>query len=186
MFEQSYPLLSYGVVRIGHNAMDYNEGRDKFIETWGRLAGSWGVPKTMAQIHALLLITTQPMCADEVISQLDISRGNANMNLRELVEWGLVVKESKDSGRKEYFVAEKNIWEVFRMIAVQRKKRELEPVVRALDELTQVDANCPDSEAFIKMVRDLKYISSAADALIDRIIQKESVWLLNGLSKLTR
>lgn len=158
----------------------------KFIDTWGKLAGSWGVPKTMAQIHALLLISTQPMCADEVIAQLNISRGNANMNLRELMDWGLVVKECRDGGRKEYFVAEKNIWEVFRMVAAQRKKRELEPVVRALDELAEVAAQCPDSEAFLKMVRDLKYISSAADALIDKIIQKESVWLLNGLSKLTR
>lgn len=166
--------------------MDYKQGRDKFIETWGKLAGSWGVTKTMAQIHALLLVATRPLCADEIIEELDISRGNANMNLRELVEWGLVTKEVREGGRKEFFVAEKDIWEVFRMITAQRKKRELEPVVRALDELAGVSAGCPDSEAFRKMVQDLKFISCQADAMLDKIIRKEASWIINGLSRLSR
>jgi len=166
--------------------MEYKEGRDKFIDTWGKLAGSWGVTRTMAQIHALLLIATRPLCADEIMEELEISRGNANMNLRELVEWGLVSKEVPEGGRKEFFVAEKDIWEVFRMIAAQRKKRELEPVVRALDELAAVSTGCPDSEAFRKMVQDLKFISCQADAMLDKIIRKEASWLINGLSRLAR
>jgi len=166
--------------------MDYKEGREKFIDTWGKLAGSWGVTRTMAQIHALLLIATRPLCADEIMEELDISRGNANMNLRELAEWGLVTKQIRDGGRKEYFEAEKDIWEVFRMIAAQRKKRELEPVVRALDELAGVRVGCPESEAFRKMVQDLKFISCQADAMLDKILRKEAAWLLNGLSRLSR
>lgn len=166
--------------------MDFTEGKEKFIQTWGQLAGSWGITRTMAQIHALLLIATRPMCADEVMQELDISRGNAHINLRELVEWGLVSKVVQDGERKEFFVAEKDIWEVFRMIAAQRKKRELEPVVRALDSLAAVPAACPESQAFRKLIQDLKFISSHTDALLDKIIQKEGAWLLQGLSRLSR
>lgn len=166
--------------------MNLEEGKLKFIETWGGLAGSWGVTKTMAQIHALLLISTKPLCADEVITELDISRGNANMNLRELIEWELVTKISREGDRKEYFEAEKDIWEVFRKIAVQRKKRELEPVVIALDELANVKAGCQESDAFCKMVKDLKLISCRADKVLEQITKKESSWLVNGLVRLTK
>lgn len=165
--------------------MNLEEGKLKFIETWGGLAGSWGVTKTMAQIHALLLISTKPLCADQVISELGISRGNANMNLRELIDWELIVKTSREGDRKEYFEAEKDIWEVFRKIAVQRKKRELEPVVIALDELASVEAGCQESDAFCKMVKDLKLISCRADKILEQITKKESSWLVNGLVRLT-
>ncbi len=166
--------------------MNLEEGKLKFIETWGSLAGSWGVTKTMAQIHALLLISTKPLCADQVIEELGISRGNANMNIRELIEWGLVSKVGRENDRKEYFEAEKDIWEVFRMIAVQRKKRELQPVVIALDELAKVEAGCNESEAFCKMVKDLKLISCRADAVLEQITKKESAWLLNGIVRMTK
>ncbi len=166
--------------------MELREGRKKFIETWGHLASSWGVPRTMAQIHALLLTATRPMCADEVMEELGISRGNANMNLRELVDWGLIAKENPETGRKEFFTADKDTWSIFRKIAQQRKKRELEPVVRGLDELTEVVGECPESEAFVRMVRDLKVISSRADALLEKLTSKEAAWLLNGISGLGR
>lgn len=166
--------------------MKLEEGKLKFIETWGKLAGSWGVTKSMAQMHALLLIATKPLCADQIIEELDISRGNANMNIRELIEWGLVSKVVKPGERKEYYEAEKDIWEVFRMIAVQRKKRELEPVVIALDELSQVESGCTESAAFCKMVKDLKMISCRADAVLEQITKKESSWLLNGIARLAK
>ena len=166
--------------------MELQEGREKFIQTWGTLAGSWGVSRSMAQIHALLLISKDGLCADQVMEELGISRGSANMNLRELVEWGLLTKESRPGERKEYFVAVKDIWEVFRKIAAQRKKRELEPVIRALDELAAVPSECPDSVEFSKMVKDLRYISCRADAMLDQIIKKESSWLLSGIARLAK
>ena len=71
-------------------AMTIQEGRDKFIQSWGALGTSWGINRTMAQIHALLLISPEPLCAEEIMEALQISRGNANMNLRALMDWGLV------------------------------------------------------------------------------------------------
>lgn len=166
--------------------MEYQDCKTKFIETWGQLATSWGVTRTMAQIHALLLVSIRPLCEDEIIDALKISRGNANMNLRELIEWKLVFRHNESGGRKAYYTAEKDIHEVFRCIALYRKKRELEPVIQALDEMSQVDVNCSESAEFAKMVSELKVMSCQADALLAKITKKEASWMLNGLSKLLR
>lgn len=166
--------------------MDLKEGKQKFIETWGKLAGSWGITRTMAQIHALLLLESGALSTENIMEELQISRGNANMNLRELMEWGLITKACRDGCRKDYFHAEKDIWHVFRMIAIQRKKRELEPVIRALDQLLEVEGSCPNSELFKGMVRDIRQFSSRVDVLLEKVTRKESEWLLNGIAKIAR
>lgn len=103
--------------------MTVEEGKEKFIESWGKMASEWGINRTMAQVHALLLISPNPLTADEVMEQLDISRGNANMNLRALMDWELVHKSLKAGERKEYFYAEKDMWIVVKRIITQRRKR---------------------------------------------------------------
>ena len=85
--------------------MDLQEGKEKFIQSWGALGSSWGVNRTMAQIHALLLISPEPMSAEEIMEELKISRGNANMNIRALIDWGLVFKTLIKGERKEFFMA---------------------------------------------------------------------------------
>ena len=70
--------------------MEYVEGKERFIESWGKLAINWGVNKTMGQVHALLLICPEPMCAEKIMKELEISRGNANTTLRKLIDWNLV------------------------------------------------------------------------------------------------
>ena len=164
--------------------MDFKEGKEKFIETWGILASSWGVPRTMAQIHALLLVEKGAMNTETIMEKLEISRGNAHMNLKELLDWELIFKESHEGCRKDYYFADRNIWEVFRKIAIQRKKRELEPVIRALDELSEVNPTCQESEDFQKMIQELKLISSKADVLLEKVVKTESSWLIKGISKL--
>jgi DNA-binding transcriptional regulator GbsR (MarR family) len=117
--------------------MTLQEGKEKFIQSWGTLGSNWGINRTMAQIHALLLISQEALSADDIIEELQISRGNANMNIRALIDWGLVYKELKPGERREFFVAEKDMWEVVKNIIIQRKKRELEPMLRVLDEIIQ-------------------------------------------------
>ena len=102
--------------------MQLDEAKDKFIQAWGSLGSNWGINRTMAQVHALLLITPESLSADEIMGALNISRGNANMNIRALIDWGLVQKELKSGERKEFFVAEKDIWEVARRVMLERKK----------------------------------------------------------------
>ena len=82
--------------------MDWREGKERFLQAWGALGSEWGINRTMAQIHALLMIAPQALSADSVMEELTISRGNANMNLRALMDWGLVYKELRAGDRKEY------------------------------------------------------------------------------------
>jgi DNA-binding transcriptional regulator GbsR (MarR family) len=140
----------------------------------------------MAQIHALLMIAPQALSADSVMEELTISRGNANMNLRALMDWGLVYKELRAGDRKEYFVAEKDIWKVVRQIIINRKKKELDPMVKVLDEISGIEANCADSEALVKMVKDLKLFSSKADSTLEMLVKADSNWFVGTFMKMIK
>ena len=109
--------------------MEFETAKAKFIQAWGTLGSSWGINRTMSQIHALLIINTDPLTTEEIMAELKVSRGNVNMNIRALMEWGLVNKELVPGERKEYFSAGKDIWQVARQIAKERKRREVEPIL---------------------------------------------------------
>ncbi|MCP3902691.1 MAG: MarR family transcriptional regulator [Planctomycetes bacterium] len=104
------------------------EARERFVALWGQMGSTWGIPRTMAQVHALLFIAGEPLNTDEVMEGLGISRGNASMTLRGLVDWGIVSRVHRRGDRKEYFVAEQDVWKMFRTILAERKKRELDPL----------------------------------------------------------
>jgi DNA-binding transcriptional regulator GbsR (MarR family) len=108
--------------------------QDRFIAAWGQMGTTWGISRTMAEVHALLFITGGPMCTDEVMERLEISRGNASMSLRALVDWGIVHREHKRGDRKEYFAAEQDVWTILQSIVRERMKREMHPVMAALAE----------------------------------------------------
>src|SRR4029079_4241319 len=122
------------------------EAKQQFVASWGAYGTHWGINRTMAQIHALLLVSPDPLSQDDVMEQLNISRGNANMNIRELIDWGLVERQIISGERREFFVAEKDIWKVFRQIVKERKKRELEPMMKLLGQLGEVDGDKRDRE----------------------------------------
>jgi DNA-binding transcriptional regulator GbsR (MarR family) len=166
--------------------MDVREGKDKFIQSWGALGSSWGINRTMAQIHALLLISPEALSAEEVMEELKISRGNANMNIRALIDWGLVYKELKPGERKEYFVAEKDMWEVVKNIIIQRKKKELEPMLKVLDEIASVEGSDQETEEFKNVIRDIKLFSSKADSTLDTLVKSDSNWFVGTFMKMIR
>jgi DNA-binding transcriptional regulator GbsR (MarR family) len=161
--------------------MNIQEGRQKFIESWGTMAGGWGINPAMAQVHALLLIAHDPLTADQVKAELLISTGNVSMNLRALIDWGLVYKQLRTGERKEFYYAEKDMMKVFRQILIHRKKKELEPVLKVLDELAEVNADCESSEAFCEVVRDIRKFSHKANQALDMLIKAESSWLMSTL-----
>lgn len=109
-----------------------DEAREDFVSQWGAIGNAWGINRTMAQIHALLMTSPEPMSTDEVMEELRISRGNANTNLRDLVGWGLVRSVLRKGERKEYFEAEKDVWKMFCIIARERKRREISPAMEVL------------------------------------------------------
>jgi HTH-type transcriptional regulator, glycine betaine synthesis regulator len=112
------------------NALE--RSRALFIRRWGEMGGYWGINRTMAELHALLYISAEPLCTDDIMEQLQISRGNASMNLRQLVDWGLIHRVHKKGDRKEYFASETDVWEMFQSIARERKRREVEPIVETI------------------------------------------------------
>ena len=104
------------------------------------MGSAWGISRTMAEVHALLYITSEALCTDNIMERLQISRGNASMSLRALVDWGIVSRTHKRGDRKEYFLAESDVWTMFKTITRERKKRELDPVVASLYDIRDMTA----------------------------------------------
>ena len=105
----------------------------QFVLHWGEMSGHWGISRTMAEIHALLFTATQQLCTDDVMEQLNISRGNASMNLRQLLNWGLIHRVHSRGDRKVYFEAECDVWQMFRIISRERQRREVEPILETIE-----------------------------------------------------
>ncbi|MFZ1634959.1 MAG: transcriptional regulator [Chitinophagales bacterium] len=168
--------------------MELNEAREKFIQSWGSLGSSWGINRTMAQIHALLLIAPEALSTDEIMAQLQVSRGNVNMNLRELMNWQLVRKEVKTGERMEFFVAEKDMWKVFRLIFKERKKRELDPMMEVIHELKGLKGDHKNKEfaAFSEVMEDLDGLTNKGEKMMELIIKSDENWFVNTFIKLMR
>src|SRR5262245_55572265 len=114
-------------------SQDRFEGvRNLFVRRWGEMAQSWGIGRAMAEIHALLFVSTEPLCTDDIMEQLAVSRGSASTNLRQLINWGLIHRIHRRTDRKEYFEAEKDVWQMFETITRERRRREVEPIVETL------------------------------------------------------
>src|SRR6476660_7952364 len=108
------------------------DAQDTFIRRWGEMGQTWGINRTMAEIHALLYITGLPQCTDDVMERLNISRGNASMSLRALCDWGIIRRLHKRGERREYFESLSDVWEMFSIIAAERKRREMDPVLETI------------------------------------------------------
>ena len=166
--------------------MKLTEAKQQFISSWGAFGTHWGINRTMAQIHALLLITPDPLTQDDIMEQLNISRGNTNMNIRELINWGLVDRVLLTGERKEYFSAEKDIWKVVKQIVKERKKRELEPMLKLLDQLEAVEGDKRDKniKSFVDTVSSIKKLGRQADKTLDAMIRAEESWFVGNLIKM--
>ena len=165
--------------------MKLEEAKLQFIQAWGKLGSEWGINRTMAQVHALLLITPGSMTTEEIMESLSISRGNANMTLRDLMGWGLVEKQLKPGERKEYFYADKNTWNIARQVAKERRKRELDPVIKILDELSKVegDSNDPAYKTFHKSVKDINKLAKNVDKTLETMLKAEESWFWGSILK---
>jgi DNA-binding transcriptional regulator GbsR (MarR family) len=168
--------------------MEYEEGKRQFIQTWGKLGSQWGTNRTMAQVHALLLISPKPLSTEQIMEELSISRGNANMNLRDLLDWNLIHKELVPGDRKEYFLAEKDIWEVARLIARERKRREIEPVKQVLGRLQAVEGDPARAEVkeFTDMMVQLHSFVGKMDDSVETLLKADENWFFGTLLKLMK
>jgi DNA-binding transcriptional regulator GbsR (MarR family) len=164
--------------------MILTEHQQKFIHTWGTMGSNWGINKTMAQIHALLMISEKPMTTEEMMDVLQISRGNTNMNVRALVEWGLATKEMVSGDRRDFYGAKKDIWVIARQIAQQRRKRELEPVIEALLEIKKETPTDSDHKELLARVNDIEDFSLKVDKMLEKFVKSDENWFYKVLLKL--
>ncbi|GAB2686966.1 hypothetical protein GCM10027037_06310 [Mucilaginibacter koreensis] len=166
--------------------MQLPEAKQKFIEAWGKLGSEWGINRTMAQVHALLLVSPEALTTEEVMEQLSISRGNANMTLRDLIDWGLVEKQHRAGERKEYFFADKDTWNIARQVAKERKKRELDPVLKVLNEVANIegDEKDPAYKTFKKSLTDINKLAKNVNRTLETMIKAEESWFWGSIFKI--
>ncbi len=156
---------------MDETAVKLAEIREEFVAQWGVMGIQWGINRTMAQIHAFLMISAEPMSTDEVMEALEISRGNAHTNLKDLVGWGLIRIVTKKGERKEFFEAEKGVWEMFRRITVERKRREIDPALAVLKRCKAESEGMEgrDAVAFHEQMKELEEFVSFASKMGDRV-----------------
>ena len=165
--------------------MNFKEAKEEFIQLWGNFGSNWGIPKAMAEIHALLLATENPLSTDEIMEVLQVSRSNANLNLRALLDWQLIYKKRVAGERKDYYVAEKDIWEVAIRIIKERRRKEVDPVVRSLKNLSSFDANSYEEVNFKNLLKEIHDLSLKMNAIGDMVEKAEKLsffkWIIKGL-----
>jgi len=162
------------------------QARDEFISQWGAMGNVWGINRTMAQVHALLMTSERALTTDEVMAELKISRGNAHQNLRELIGWGLIRSVIRKGERKEYFESEKDVWRMFCTVTRERKHREIEPALRALRACAEQTSSLRDAKAlaFTRQIKALEDFLTQMDSLMDLMSKSDQSIIMPVLLKM--
>ena len=155
----------------------------KFVMHFGEMGSRWGVNRTVGQIYALLFVAAKPLNADEVGEALAFSRSNVSMGLKELQSWGLVKLIHLPNDRREYFQAPDDVWAIFRTLAAERRKREIDPTLSMLrDALMEQPSVAEDIHAQARMRQMHEFIERMTDWLDD--VQKMDSNTLVSLMKM--
>src|SRR2546422_5923222 len=168
-------------MKVRHAALAERLGvvEDQFVELWNNMGALWGISPTMARIHGLLYITGAALSMDDIMERLGISRGNVSMNLSKLVEWGLVRRVHRRGDRKEYYESLSDVWEMFTLVANQRKRREIDPIINTLrrcrDELAPESiggqAMKDDAQKRFQRINELLKLLTMLDSLSQRFFE---------------
>src|SRR5213592_4623883 len=124
--------------------------QQKFVLHWGEMGTRWGINRTVAQIHALLFINEKPLNAEEIAETLGVARSNVSTSLKELQNWGIVRIAHVMGDRRDHFESMKDVWEMFRVILDERKKRETDPTLHLLRELTTQAQHKSAAEPYVR------------------------------------
>ena len=154
--------------------------QDRFVLEWGRMSSSWGINRTMAQIHALLLVSGNAWSVDELIERLQISRGNASMNLRDLMDWGIIRRFRKPGDRKDIYPSDDDIWHVFSRVVKERKRREIDPTIAAIRDCLAMVPESDTSEAANELrqrLRTLLDIFGLIDMIFEQVFSSDEAFV---------
>jgi DNA-binding transcriptional regulator GbsR (MarR family) len=156
----------------------------KFILHWGEMGTKWGINRTVAQVHALLFLSPKPIPADEIAETLAVARSNVSTSLRELQGWRIVRVVHVLGDRRDHFETFKDVWEIFRIVSEERKRREIDPTLRVLGECVQeLKSNAP-SEAYTReRLESMLEFLTVMSGLFDEVLRMP-VGALKGVGKL--
>ena len=174
------------VQETSERQLEFAEAKETLIEAWGTLGSNWGINKAMAKIHILLLISPDPLSTEQIMEELNISRGNANINIRSLIEWGLVHKKLVPGERREFFYPVKDMWELVRIVATERRKREIAPVIKVLENVQRIETlGDVEKEEFVRTAQGMLDLIEFGDTALEKLIQIERSRFLKTLMKMT-
>jgi DNA-binding transcriptional regulator GbsR (MarR family) len=157
---------------------------EKFILHWGEMGTRWGINRTVAQVHALLYLSEKPLPADEISATLSVARSNVSTSLRELQGWGIVRVVHVLGDRRDHFNTLKDVWELFRIVAEERKKREIDPTLRVLAEcVKEVKANSHGQAQTAERLEAMLEFLTAMTGLFEEILRMP-VGTLKSVAKL--
>lgn len=148
-----------------------SETARKFILHWGEMGTRWGVNRTVAQIHALLYLSDRPLNAEEICQTLVLARSNVSVALRELQGWGIVRVTHLPGDRRDHFESMTDVFEMFRVILNERRRREIDPTLRLIDDCLQAEGAAKDDlvRERLERMRDFFELSLAVSAKLDRV-----------------
>src|SRR5213596_2863340 len=162
-----------------------NPVQQKFVLHWGEMGTRWGINRTVAQIHALLYISPKPLNAEQIAETLSIARSNVSTSLRELHQgWGIVRIVHVLGDRRDHFESIKDVWEIFRIVSEERKRREIDPTLNVLAECVREVKSNPQGDAYTReRLESMLEFLTAMTGLFEEIIRMPT-GALKGVVKL--
>jgi len=156
----------------------------KFILHWGEMGTKWGINRTVAQVHALLFVSPKPVPADEIAETLSVARSNVSTSLRELQGWGIVRVVHVLGDRRDHFETFKDVWEIFRIVSEERKRREIDPTLRVLGECVSELKASPQGDAYTReRLESMLEFLTIMSGLFDEVLRMPA-GTLKGVGKL--
>ncbi|RJL04739.1 GbsR/MarR family transcriptional regulator [Paracoccus aestuarii] len=161
--------------------MNISALRQEFILHFGEMGSRWGINRTVGQVYALLFLADDPLCADEIVAALGFSRSNVSMALKELQSWNLVRLRHRPDDRREFFATPDDLWEIVRTLIAERRKREIDPTLTKLRELSMTEPDAADAAAHAR-IAELRELIEQMTRFHDDLARFETERLIALLS----
>ena len=156
----------------------------KFVLHWGEMGTRWGINRTVAQVHALLFLSPKPLHAEEIVTTLTVARSNVSNSLRELQGWGIVRVAHVLGDRRDHFESVKDVWEIFRIVAEERKRREIDPTLRVIEECVNELKKAGRDQAYTReRLEEMLEFLTTTSGLFDELVHMPTA-ALKGMARL--
>src|SRR5438309_10593720 len=170
--------------------MPLSQTEQRFVLHWGEMGTRWGINRTVAQVHALLFLSPKPLHAEEIANTLEVARSNVSTSLRELQGWRIVRLAHVLGDRRDHCESVKDVWEIFRIVAEERKRREIDPTLRVLQECVSEVKKAGSGHTYAReRLEEMLEFLTATTGLFEELIRIPSaalkrITLLRGKLKL--